>query len=267
MCSKDKRICPYCGKPLILVGEVLGDKYHEKKIGQKHTTESLYVDTFEKDKIWTNGVDMFCSNCGVKVDLHDNPFISARVISFFTTIPLLTASVVAAMLGYNIIFWTLLMNFLFVIILFLHAAVRCLRIKKYKSNFVFSTNKVLPIYDPEKYLPISPNIRLSMSAEKLQHTSAKKFLLSKNMFSSEIASLNAFLYLMNVELQKSVYIMDFRFCGTYNDVRKYIQYLKSVSDNEDFLIPIRFEGILIGNANIQKIYELTPTPPNKDENA
>ncbi len=58
MLKREERICPCCGKPLVLMGKVLGDKYHEFYLGEKHTVASEYKERFERDKIWGSGVNM-----------------------------------------------------------------------------------------------------------------------------------------------------------------------------------------------------------------
>lgn len=103
MLKRGERICPCCGKPLEHMGKVLGDKYHEFYLGERHTVASEYKERFERDKIWGSGINMYCSECGVRIKLLDDPFLVLETASFLIVTAFFIASVIAALMGTNII--------------------------------------------------------------------------------------------------------------------------------------------------------------------
>lgn len=156
MLKRGERICPCCGKPLVLMGKVLGDKYHEGFPGRKRTVAEEYEDTFERDKIWGSGVNMYCSECGVRIKLLDDPFFVFDVASFLIVLALFITSVIAALSGTNILPVALPITIAAESVLLIWALIRRSNIIKYKSNFTF-TEEAIPIFDGE--FDFEPNIR------------------------------------------------------------------------------------------------------------
>ena len=257
MLSKGKRICPYCGKPLALMGEVLGGDIHDEKFASKRVPKTvLYADTFEKDRLWTSGVKMFCSECGVNIELQRNPVERAGAVILSSVIAVLLICGFSlpygnyAALPYALAAWGAVTAAMLT-----YAAVCCTRIKKYRSNFAFSTKDVLQIYDPELYHPISPNLRLTLRGDELHDKNAKKYLLSGNVFSAELAHSNAYLYLMSADVQNGAYDLEFRICGTRADAVKFAEYINDISDSSGFRLTLRFEGKVIGSAEVTEVYQ------------
>lgn len=257
MCPKDKRICPYCGKPLVLMGEVLGDDIHDEKFASKRVPKSvLYTNTFEKDRLWTSGVKMYCSECGVKIELQRNPIMLAGVIVVFSISLFMLFFILALLFKlYKGLLYAALSVGALAAVMLVYVAVMLPRVKKYRSNFVFSAEDVLRICGPESYHPISPNIRLIVRGEDLHAKNAEKYLLSGNVFSAELARSNAYLYLMNVDAQNGTYNLEFRICGTRADAVKFTNCINGISDRSSFRLALRFEGKLIGSAEVTEVYQ------------
>lgn len=250
------RICPYCGKQLILVGKVLGAQYHNSRIAQKHTQASIYVDMFEKDNLWLNGTDMFCSNCGVKICLQKNPFSTAKTILFLAALVVLFANIIAVLFGYNIInIGSWLAFFCLTAIVLVCAGFSSIEIKKYRSNFVFSTDLTLPFFNNSLYPDAVSNVCLMM---KIPGRRLKKYLILGNVYAAEIANSTTYLQLMNINASGNYCFMDFRFCGTYNEGKKYTSFLANA---KHFRVVLRFEGIFVGNAEVLETYD----PPKSSD--
>jgi len=249
MLKRGERICPCCGKPLVLMGKVLGDKYHDHKgfLGRKRTITEIYEDTFERDKIWCSGVNMYCSECGVKIKLQDDPFFVFKVTSFLIVLVLFITSDIAALSGTNIFPVALLITIAAEIVLFIWAVVRRNNIMKYKSNFTF-TEEAIPIFDGK--FDFGPNIR---AAAKLTEKQRKYFRLG-NVFETGLSSSRVFLYLINSRRLGSVCELDFRFCGTVDDAERFIRSLKNAE--KPVTLPLSFEGKSVGTAEVTEIYEI-----------
>ncbi len=54
MLKREESICPCCGKPLVLMGKVLGDKYHEFYLTLPLTFEGKPAGTAEVTEIYEN---------------------------------------------------------------------------------------------------------------------------------------------------------------------------------------------------------------------
>lgn len=246
MLKRGERICPCCGKPLVLMGKVLGDKYYEGYPGQKRTIACEYEDTFEKDKIWGGGVNMYCSECGIGIKLLDDPFFVLKTASFLIIITFFIASVIAALMGKNIIPTVLPIAIVSEIVLLIVAAIRRNNIMKYKSNFTF-TEEAIPIFDGE--FGFEPNIRAAAELTEKQ----RKYFRSGNIFETELFSSRVFLYLINSRRSGSVCELELRFCGTSDIAERYVSSLKNAE--KPVILPLTFEGKSVGSAEVTEIYE------------
>ncbi len=248
MLKRGERICPCCGKPLVLMGKVLGDKYHEFELGQKTTIAGDYKETFERDKIWSSGINMYCSECGVKITLSENPFLLIDILALLIVLSAFIASIIAALSGGNIVPAVLPTVLAVEIILLVWAAVRRNNIIKYKSNFTFSTDEAIPIFDGE--FDFKPNIHAAAELTEKQ----RKYFRSGNIFETGLLSSRVFLYLINSRRSGSVCELDFRFCGTVDDAEKFTRSLKNAE--KPVTLPLTFEGKSVGTAEVTEIYEI-----------
>lgn len=244
--KRGERICPCCGKPLVLMGKVLGDKYHEFYLGERTTIASQYKETFEKDKIWGSGVNMYCSECGVRIKLLDDPFLALGVSAFFIALLAIIVSVIAALSGTNILPVALPITIAAEIVLFIWAIVRRNNIMKYKSNFTF-TEEAIPIFDGE--FDFEPNLRASAELTEKQ----RKYVRSGNIFEKELFSSRVFLYLISSRQSGSVCELELRFCDTVDDAERYARSLKNAE--KPVTLPLTFEGKPVGSAEVTEIYE------------
>ncbi|MBD5130774.1 MAG: hypothetical protein HDT43_12760 [Ruminococcaceae bacterium] len=246
MLKRGERICPCCGKPLVLMGKVLGDKYHEWYPERKNTIAEQYRDTFERDKLWGNGVKMYCSECGVRIKLRDDPFFVFDIASFLIVLALVITSVIAALSGTNILPVALPIIIVVEIALFIRALIQRNNIMKYSSNFTF-TEEAIPIFDGE--FDFEPNIRAAVEPTETQ----RKYYRSGNVFETRLSSLRVFLYLVSLRENGSGYELELRFCGTVDEVERYAASLKN--SEVPVKLPLIFEGIPVGTAEITEIYD------------
>ncbi len=246
MLKQGRRICPCCGKPLYLMGKVLGDKYHEFYLGEKVTTASRYKETFERDKIWNSAVNMYCSECGVRIKLLNDPFLAPGIVSLFIVLTVFISSVIAALLGTNIIPKVLPAAAAVETVLIIYAAVRRNNIMRYESNFTFA-DEAIPIFDGQ--FDFEPNMRAAIEP----HEKEKKYLRTGNIFETELSSSRVYLYLISLRKSGSVCELELRFCGTADDAEKYSRFLKKAEN--PVTIPLTFEGKPVGTAAVTKIYE------------
>lgn len=246
MLKRGERICPCCGKPLVLMGKVLGDKYHEFYLGERHTVASEYKERFERDKIWGSGINMYCSECGVRIKLPDDPFLVLEAASFLIITVFFIASVIAALMGTNIIPIVLPIAVAAEITLLILAAVRRNNIMKYKSNFTFA-EEAIPIFDGE--FDFEPNIRAAAELTEKQ----RKYIRSGNIFETELFSSRAFLYLISSRRSGSVCELELRFCGMSDDAERYARSLKNAEN--PVTLPLTFEGKSVGMAEVTEIYD------------
>lgn len=246
MLKRGERICPCCGKPLVLMGKVLGDKYHEFYLGERATIASQYKETFERNKIWGSGVNMYCSECGVGIKLRDDPFFVFNVTSFLIVSAMFTASVIAALSGTNILPVALPITIAAEIVLLIWAVVWRNNIMKYRSNFTL-TEEAIPIFDGE--FDFEPNIRAAVELTEKQ----MKYFQSGNIFETKLSSLRVFLYLINSRQSGSACELELRFCGTADEAERYASSLKSAGN--PVTLPLTFEGKPVGTAEVTEIYE------------
>lgn len=246
MLKRGERICPCCGKPLVLMGKVLGDKYHEFNLGERTTVASEYKETFERDNIWGGGVNMYCSECGVRIKLLDDPFLVLGAASFFILLAFTAVSVTAALSGTNIIPVSLPAAFAAEIALLIWALIRRNNIMKYKSNFTFA-EEAIPIFDGE--FDFEPNLHAAAEPTEKQ----RKYFRSGNVFETELFSSRVFLYLISSRQNGSVCELELRFCGTVDDAERYIRSLKNAE--KTVTLPLTFEGKPVGAAEVTEIYD------------
>lgn len=246
MLKRGERICPCCGKPLELMGKVLGDKYHEFYLGERHTVASEYKERFERDKIWGSGINMYCSECGVRIKLPDDPFLVLETASFLIVTAFFIASVIAALMGTNIIPAALPIVIAAEIVLLIWAVARRNNIMKYKSNFTFA-EEAIPIFDGE--FDFEPNIRAAAELTEKQ----RKYIRSGNIFETELFSSRVFLYLISSRRSGSVCELELRFCGTSDDAERYARSLKNAE--KPATLPLTFEGKSVGTAEVTEIYD------------
>lgn len=246
MLKRGERICPCCGKPLVLMGKVLGDKYHEFYFGERHTVASEYKERFERDKIWGGGVNMYCSECGVRIKLLDDPFFVLDAASLLIVLAVFAASVIAALMGKNIIPAVLPAAIVAEIVLLIWAAIRRNNIMKYNSNFTFA-EEAIPIFDGE--FDFEPNIQAAAELTEKQ----RKYIRSGNIFETELFSSRVFLYLINSRRSGLVCELELRFCGTSDTAERYARSL--INAAKPVILPLTFEGKSVGSAEVTKIYE------------
>ena len=93
-----------------------------------------------------------------------------------------------------------------------------------------------------------------MCSEDLHDKNTKKYLLTGNVFSAELARSNFYLYLMSVDVQNGTYNLELRICGTRADAVRFTGYINGISDSSGFRLALRFEGKVIGNAEVSEVY-------------
>ena len=246
MLKKGERICPCCGKPLVLMGKVLGDKYHEFYLGERTTTAQRYRDTFEKDKLWDNIENMYCSECGIRIKLLNNPISAFHIAAIIIVLSVLTVADIVSLSKTNILPVILPILFVIVTALFILALIRRNDIMKYSSNFTF-TEEAIPIFDGE--FDFKPNIRAAVEPTEEQ----RKYFRSGNVFETRLSSLRVFLYLISLKENGSVCELELRFCGTVDEAERYTNSLKNAEKH--VTLPLTFEGKSVGTAKITEIYE------------
>lgn len=247
----EKRICPYCGKELELVGETLGQGIHDE-IYPKVKYSYVYRNKFEKGRIWSYPqVPMFCGKCGVQIKLKSNPFqISELCFGLLCIIDLVFVIFFIKLWIYCLIF-----SAVSYAAVSLAAIIAWRRIKKRRSNFEFSLNKHLSIYRPDEYHSPVPTIEAAMPITGGLKT--RKYLAISNIYSTEIAGSNAFLYLVSYEKKADKYLLRFRICGNYEFAFALTLRLKEHMTENGISVPLRFEGKYIGNVEVINIAQLS----------
>lgn len=246
MLKRGKRICPCCGKPLVLMGKVLGDKYHEGFPRWKRTIAEDYENTFERDKLWSSGVNMYCSECGIRIKLLNNPISAFDMATFLIVLAVFIVSDIAALSGTNILPVALPITIAVVTALFIRASIWRKNIMKYSSNFTF-TEEAIPIFDGE--FNFEPNIRAAVEPTETQ----RKYFRSGNIFEIRLSSLRVFLYLISLRENGSAYELELRFCGTADEAERYADSLKNAE--KPITLPLTFEGKSVGTAEVTEIYD------------
>ena len=246
MLKKGERICPCCGRPLVLMGKVLGDKYHEFYLGERTTTAQRYRDTFEKDKLWDNIENMYCSECGIRIKLLNNPISAFYMTDLIIGLLIISVANMVSLSGTNILPVALPITIAVVTALFIRALIQRNDIMKYSSNFTF-TEEAIPIFDGE--FDFEPNIRAAVEPAKTQ----RKYFRSGNIFEIRLSSLRVFLYLISLRENVSAYELELRFCGTVDEAERYSNSLKNTE--KPVTLPLTFEGKPVGTAEITEIYE------------
>lgn len=240
MLEKNVRICPCCGKKLVLTGRVLGDKLHDTIVSganKSDTFEQQHHWTFEKDRLWSSQVDMFCSECGVQIKLQSNPQY-LLVIGGSACLAVLLLLVAASLCGSSVIPVPVIISAaaaaaLLSIVLICVYAHKISYIKKWHSNFIYVTEE-----------PIKPHLALSADMSGLP----PMILHPANIFTVEANKQTAALYLTDHTLDGDRAVLYLRVCGDERDRDNFIGFIQG----RGAPVALDFEGRRIPSAELIK---------------
>lgn len=186
-----------------------------------------------------------CSSCKQKLALNYNPFniwSSISIIFAITSAFFVTLFVLGLIPNiYNnsqIFFWILLLLAIIFPIFILYSLFGYVYVKLFTSNFV-PTNEVDNLIEP------------CINIKALKKGCNFLFMHKSNVFETKIDNNIFHIYLVNNDK-----CFDFHICEKNSDYKSIIMLLSNkMNNNEKILIPLSFEGIHIGNAEIVEIFD------------
>ncbi len=236
MLDKGARICPCCGKELVLTGAVKGAKINDTLTGgyKSDTFSYHYRRVFEQDKLWECSVDMFCSACGNKIRLQENPHTLLILILILTLIGIVLIGVCIGLIS---LLWAIVALAILVvldIVLFGVYAYKLRYIKKWRSNFVCAECE-----------PFKPHILLCADISDI----APEIFYTANIFTFSLDNRKEALYLSEYDIdERAGADMYFHICGDEKNFNSTISFLETNSGK----ITLNFEGYNIPNVKFVK---------------
>ncbi len=238
MLDKEHRICPCCGKKLVLTGKVMGDSQHERIGGYRSDTYAQhYHHVFERDNLWCCTVDMFCSECGAAIKLQHNPrslLVGGLALIAFATMISVVFGICANEFTALVIIIAVSTAIICNIGLMIAYACRLKRIKRWRSNFV-------PAGGEAEMADIT--LKADISAVPRQ------ILYPANIFLLSMRERSAALYLTDFSTDGNMAILELRICSDINAKSSIIDYIRKNSG----ALTLDFEGNMIQNAELIKI--------------
>lgn len=186
-----------------------------------------------------------CSSCKQKLALNYNPFniwssisiIFAIISAFFVT--LFALGLLPNIYKNSQIFFGILLLLAIIFPIFvLYSLLGYVYVKLFTSNFV-PTNEVDNLVEP------------CINIKAIKKGCNLLFMHKSNVFETEIDNNKFHVYLVNNDKG-----FDFHICEKNSDYKHIIMLLSNkMNNNEKISIPLSFEGIHIGNAEIVEIYD------------
>ncbi len=238
MLDKEHRICPCCGKKLVLTGKVMGDRQHERIGGYRSDTYAQhYHHVFERDNLWYCTVDMFCSECGATIKLQHNPrslLVGGLALIAFAAMLSVVFGVCANEFTVPVISIAVSAAIICNIGLIIAYAFRLKYIKRWHSNFV-------PAGGADERADIT--LKADISAV------ARQILYPANIFLLSMRGRSAPLYLTGFNTDGNIATLDLRICSDGREKDSIIDYIRQSSG----ALTLDFEGNIIQNAELIKI--------------